>query len=282
MEDEVKSLFNPSERFARETRRFDCTAQEYLDEHDVRKYLQDCLSLLCELKQTPPLQFLAAYFNAAATGSNVLFRQFKYVNCTPHNRRCFVQQFKQIFRGFNAKEVMKPEAFHQLLCLLCPDFPFSLVRNASRITIDAVEPSVEVQFGEFSRKLFILFFFSECMNQAALAFRTIDNKATGRVAGRLFLEYLTKILVAKSSLFSCPSLAVVESVLLSIDSGSKEEDGVMFNAFCVSLFNHPEVESALRAPPSYAQLKQNGKLLEIAKKKGDGKDRDRGDHVHDR
>mmetsp|Transcript_10388 Transcript_10388/g.18950 ORF Transcript_10388/g.18950 Transcript_10388/m.18950 type:complete len:200 (-) Transcript_10388:387-986(-) len=86
------------------------------------------------------------------------------------------------------------DSFHQLLSLLCRDFPYSLVRNASRITMDVKEVPTKGKFREFSLKIFILFFFSEFMNQSALAFRTIDQHATGKVKVSAFMEHLKGIL----------------------------------------------------------------------------------------
>eukprot|EP00462_Mataza_sp_D1_P020792 CAMPEP_0175142064 /NCGR_PEP_ID=MMETSP0087-20121206/12541_1 /TAXON_ID=136419 /ORGANISM="Unknown Unknown, Strain D1" /LENGTH=189 /DNA_ID=CAMNT_0016425725 /DNA_START=294 /DNA_END=863 /DNA_ORIENTATION=+ len=165
--------------------------------------------------------------------------------------------------------MMKPESYHQLLCLLCPDFPFSLVRNASRITIEVVDSQAPISFGIFSKRLFILFFFSEFMNQAALAFRTIDKNASGKVSREVFLEYLDKILQTKSAQFSCPAANVLKEVLNSLknevvdETSGTADDEIMFNSFCVSLFEHSQVETALHEPPSYANLRRS--VTEISK-----------------
>lgn len=250
------------------------SAKEYLEAHSIRKYMQDSVALMLESKEETPLDFLASYFQSVSNGTNVLFRQFKYVNSTPRNRRSFIRLFSDIFSAFRASESLKPEALHQLLCLLCPDFPFSLVRNASRITVDVVDAAPVVQFKDFSKKIFILFFFSEFMNQAALAFRTIDKKASGKVNKTEFQEALQKIVLTKSQAFSCPSREVVNDVFASLQKQKTEDTAgsIMFNAFCVALFQHPHVELALREPPTYQSLRKDvsqiGKMLQLTERQG--------------
>jgi len=257
------------------------SAKEYLETHSIRKYMQDSVALMVESKEETPLEFLASYFQSVSNGTNILFRQFKYVNSTPRNRRSFIRHFSDIFSAFRTSESLKPEALHQLLCLLCPDFPFSLVRNASRITVDVVDAVPTVHFKDFSKKIFILFFFSEFMNQAALAFRTIDKKASGKVSTGEFQEALKKIVMTKAHVFSCPSRDVVNDVFSSLqrqhvqgrntkEDKKPDDDSIMFNAFCVALFQHPQVELALREPPTYQSLRKDvsqiGKMLQLSER----------------
>lgn len=290
MASDEKNLFNPSYRRQRGKERHELSGKAYLERYHIRRYLQDAVSLLLSSDE-PPVQFLANYFSNVANGENVLFRQFKYINCTPQNRRAFLWRFKSTYANYE-QEMLTPESFHQLLLLLCPDFPFSLVRNASRITLDVMQPSNLIEFETFSRKLFILFFFSEYMNQAALAFRTIDHKSTGRVHRRTFCDSLIKIIRNNSNTFSCPPAFVIQDVLLNdkktkktktdgknnkhgnkanaeendddsdSDSagdtnGGEDDELTMFNAFCVSLFNHPVVHQALLEPTNYSTVRSN-------------------------
>lgn len=271
MSSESRSLFNPSFRRQQEEERFQLSAKDYLEKHSIRKYLQDCTALMIESKEESPLDFLATYFQSVATGTNVLFRGFKYVNNTPRNRRSFIRHFSDIFSSFRTTEGLKPETLHQLLCLLCHDFPFSLVRNASRITVDVTETNQTVNFKEFSRKIFILFFFSEFMNQAALAFRTIDSKATGKVNKDVFEEYLRRIVSTKPHVFSCPSVSVITEVFKILGrKNDSTDESIMFNAFCVALFKHPQVELALREAPTYQSLRKDvshiGKMLQLVER----------------
>jgi len=189
-----RSIFNPRVRKEREDNRFALSAKKYLEKYYILRYIQDAVSLMLENKCERPLHFLADYFLSIEKGANVLHRNFRYVNCTPRNRQSFIQQFYDAYKSIDEYEELSIDSFHQLLTLLCRDFPYSLVRNASRITMEVKEIPTKVAFSEFSLKIFILFFFSEFMNQSALSFRTIDKNATGKVKVGVFMEHLKQII----------------------------------------------------------------------------------------
>mmetsp|Transcript_17385 Transcript_17385/g.32997 ORF Transcript_17385/g.32997 Transcript_17385/m.32997 type:complete len:180 (-) Transcript_17385:687-1226(-) len=129
------SIFNPIVRRELEKERFEMTSKKYLDKHHVLKYLQDAIGLMIENKVERPLHFLADYFASIERGTNVLYRNFRYVNATPRNRKSFILQFGTVYKHIQPTEELSIDSFHHLLSLLCRDFPYSLVRNASRITM---------------------------------------------------------------------------------------------------------------------------------------------------
>ena len=250
----LKTIFNPTVRRDREARRFSMSARKYLEKHHVIKYLQDAVGLMIESRAEKPVEYLAEYFRTVLQGSNVVRRRFGYANQTPRNRQSFVRQFYEAYSGFGDDDELTIEGFHQLLTLLCRDFPYSMVRNASRITMEVKDLPSRVRFKAFSLKVFVLFFFSEFMNQSALAFRTIDKKATGKVRVSQFMNKIRGIL-DKDPNYSYPSLAVLQEVLGTSSAGVDPDREVMFNEFCVKLFNHPRMESALNYQPPYEVVK---------------------------
>lgn len=235
-----RRVFNPSQRRERENARMRMSAEEYFEAYHIKKYIHDCVYLLTDLPNVDPLSFCATYFESARNGKNVAFRHFKYVNATPSNRLHFIRAFRRVFKDIPKERRLTPECFHQLLCLLCPDFPSSLVRNASRVTTDTVDTSTEVPFYSFSLRFFTLFFFAEFMNQAALKFRDLDTQVLGKVSSSQFQTKLLKIVKEKGSVFSCPQPDIVCSVLDSFGTPS-----IMFNSFCVKLFEHPSLSTHL-------------------------------------
>ena len=160
---------------------------------------------------------------------------------------------------------LSAESVHQLCCLICVDFPFSLVRNAARITNESAvggggggggagssSGSGEMRFVEFAHKLFVLFFFSEFLNQCALTFRGLDGGGLGKVPRRAFLSRLKAVVEKRAAEFSCPPLRAVEQALApaptTASPAEKEErEQVMFNSFCVDLFAHPLVRQAMES-----------------------------------
>jgi hypothetical protein len=274
-------------------------------------------------KRLQVLSSLHSCFASCRLGTNILHRPFKQINSCWRNRKAFIAAFQRAFRGVPGALHTTPTAFHQLCALMCHDFPFSLVRNASRITLEpsassssgsgatgaavaAAAAESTLPFAQLSAKLFILFFFSEFMNQAALAFRTLDTSGAGKIAPARFRGALAAIVakakwclsavageyaisqtahadaaglnsksaaaaaaasVPDGSDFVSPPLSAIEQVLgapprksapavgtgaaaaaaLSAESGAFDED-LMFNAFCVRLFQHPAMHAPIHSP----------------------------------
>ena len=176
--------------------------------------------------------------------------------------------------------LLNAAAVHSLCCLLCADFPFSLVRNAARITNDAPPAapasaatlsasasSGDIPLLSFSHRLFVLFYWSEFLNACALAFRALDTAGVGRVNRGAFKAKLRETMRAKRGVFAMPDEAAIEDSLAELSprgsargsggadaddstgtSPDDEQSGVMFNAFCVDLFAHPLVRQALETP----------------------------------
>lgn len=70
---------------------------DYLERTKIMVYLQDALAQLQDAKEERSLTFLAKYFAALAAGEHIVFREFRFVNATPHNRRHFVDLFRRTF-----------------------------------------------------------------------------------------------------------------------------------------------------------------------------------------
>jgi hypothetical protein len=227
---------------------------------DVKFFLSDAVSEFMAANAQDPLDFLAAYFANVQSGKHVLFRKFKFISASVLNRRSFIAQLKNTFRSIAAAPdcEMRPEVLHQLVCLLCPDFPFSLVRNASRI---CHKNGHDLRYDDFCDRLCILFYFSEFMNQSALAFTALDTKAEGKVNATALLEKLHGVVEDAKLKINCPEAYVVDAAVSQIleqavnsqhepslsggaaadPSSSVSQVKVTFNEFCVALFKQPRM-----------------------------------------
>lgn len=211
-------------------------------------------------------------FTLLSDPAHVFHRDFKYVNSSAASRLAFIRLFRRVFlsphnSSLSAESAapLGPEALHQLCCLICTDFPFSLVRNAARITNDpagaggnaaaaasAAAAGVEMSLAEFAHKLFVLLYYSEFLNQCALAFRAIDTAGTGRVARSEYARRLRGVLQSRGADFSCPPAVAIDDALLLLPAssaaatnGGSADEGVMFNSFCVDLFAHALIRRSL-------------------------------------
>ncbi|TPX38645.1 hypothetical protein CcCBS67573_g10706 [Chytriomyces confervae] len=107
---------------------------EYLDKHGVRVYLTDALSRMKpDSTATSQTQFLLDYFNAVISGTNVLHRDFAYIQSTPRNRLSFVTQFSHLLTC-NRQESCKPADYFHLIELMSQGFPYEVVKRAAELT----------------------------------------------------------------------------------------------------------------------------------------------------
>ena len=72
-------------------------------------------------------------------------REYAFVSATNVNRRCFLQQVKKVFHTTPYFKVVTALDYHQMLCLICSDFPRSLMIEAVR-TIPITEAPLDKEF----------------------------------------------------------------------------------------------------------------------------------------
>ena len=97
-----------------------------------------------DLEGVNPMPFIAKYFENVVSGENILFRNFSYITQTDHNIDSFILQFQSIFQSYffdqsNSNKITG-NAFLQLLCLLCPNFPSAIIDLAIVLLILQLSP----------------------------------------------------------------------------------------------------------------------------------------------
>lgn len=105
-------------------------SEAYLERSDVAIYLRDVVRLLLANRTERPLEFIHQYFRGVLKGDNVVLREFAYVSASPRNRISFIMNFEEAYKDSKWTEAITADDYHQLLKLLCPDFPFALVNRA--------------------------------------------------------------------------------------------------------------------------------------------------------
>ncbi|XP_075282027.1 centriolar satellite-associated tubulin polyglutamylase complex regulator 1 isoform X3 [Opisthocomus hoazin] len=75
---------------------------EYLAQRHVLTYMEDAVSQLLENREDTSqygiARFFTEYFNSVRQGTHILFREFSFVQATPHNRASFLRTFWRCFR----------------------------------------------------------------------------------------------------------------------------------------------------------------------------------------
>jgi hypothetical protein len=90
-------------------------------------YLQDAIKLILDRREEKPLDLLNQYFNTALKGEHILLREYAFVSATQLNRKSFLQQVNKVFHSSPHFKVITALDYHQMICLVCSDFPRNLM-----------------------------------------------------------------------------------------------------------------------------------------------------------
>lgn len=90
-------------------------------------YLQDAIKIILDRRDEKPLDLLNDYFNTTLKGEHILLREYAFVSATQLNRKSFLQQVKKVFHSTPHYKVITALDYHQMICLVCSDFPRNLI-----------------------------------------------------------------------------------------------------------------------------------------------------------
>ena len=60
-------------------------------------------------------------------GEHILLREYAFVSATQLNRKCFLQQIRKVFHSTPYYHTITGLDYHQMICLICSDFPRNLM-----------------------------------------------------------------------------------------------------------------------------------------------------------
>lgn len=150
--------------------RFSMTAERYLAKHHVLVYLEDSIAQLLEHREENPkinpIKILSEYFTALRDGNHTMFREFTFIQATPHNRASFIKLFWKCYRQIGKKgDLLSIQEYHSLVRLLCPDFPFETVQKTARIILldDALD--CLISFQDFIYAFQVQFYYEEFLDK---------------------------------------------------------------------------------------------------------------------
>lgn len=106
-------------------------------------YLQDAIKIILERRSdNKPLDLLDEYFNTTLRGEHILLREYAFVSATQLNRKSFLQQIKKVFHSTPHYKVITALDYHQMICLVCSDFPRNLIiETVKTLVIANKDPS---------------------------------------------------------------------------------------------------------------------------------------------
>ncbi|XP_035118504.1 centriolar satellite-associated tubulin polyglutamylase complex regulator 1 isoform X2 [Callithrix jacchus] len=247
-----------------------CIAQRH-----VLTYMEDAVCQLLEnredISQYGIARFFTEYFNSVCQGTHILFREFSFIQATPHNRVSFLRAFWRCFRtvGKNG-DLLTMKEYHCLLQLLCPDFPLELTQKAARIVLMDDAMDCLMSFSDFLFAFQIQFYYSEFLDSVATIYQdllsgknpntVIVPTSSGQHRQRPALGEAGMLEGVEASLFcqclenlcdrhkySCPPPALVKEVLSNVQR-------LTFYGFLMALSKHHGINQALGALPDKGDL----------------------------
>ncbi|XP_006896772.1 PREDICTED: UPF0705 protein C11orf49 homolog isoform X2 [Elephantulus edwardii] len=249
---------------------------EYLAQRHVLTYMEDAVCQLLENKEDVSqygiARFFTEYFNSVCQGTHILFREFSFIQATPHNRASFLRAFWKCFRtvGKNG-DLLTMKEYHCLLQLLCPDFPLELTQKAARIVLMDDAMDCLMSFSDFLFAFQIQFYYSEFLENVATIYQDllagknpntviVPTSSSGQHRQRPGLGEASMLEGVEASLFcqcleslcdrhkySCPPPALVKEVLSNVQR-------LTFYGFLVALSKHHGINQALGALPDKGDL----------------------------
>lgn len=153
--------------------RFSLSAEEYLSMHGVDVFLRDVVNQILDARVDQPLMMVSKYFSRVSSLNHVSGREFEFVDACPRNRLAFMRLFQRTFHGnIDAGETLLVQDYHQLVQMLCPDFPVSIIRTAV-----STFPGSKYPFIKLSRALQLYLFYRTFLKQVGTLFKDASTLA---------------------------------------------------------------------------------------------------------
>ncbi|XP_036076750.1 UPF0705 protein C11orf49 homolog isoform X2 [Rousettus aegyptiacus] len=225
-----------------------------------------------DISQYGIARFFTEYFNSVCQGTHILFREFSFIQATPHNRASFLRAFWRCFRSVGKNgDLLTMKEYHCLLQLLCPDFPLELTQKAARIVLMDDAMDCLMSFSDFLFAFQIQFYYSEFLESVAAIYQDllsgknpktviVPTSSSGQHRQRPTLCEASMLEGVEASLFSqclenlcdrhkysCPPPALVKEVLSNVQR-------LTFYGFLVALSKHHGINQALGALPDKGDL----------------------------
>lgn len=154
-------------------------ADQYLADSNVLFYLSDAVTQLLEHKeeytQFGVIRYFAEYFSSVKNSNHVLFREFNYIQATPHNRASFIRVFWRCYRQIGKSgDLLSMLEYRSLLQLLCPDFPVMLVQSAARIAVMDDGIDCLISFSDFLYAFQLQFYYQEFLDSVLVIYQDLQ------------------------------------------------------------------------------------------------------------
>ncbi|CAI5665898.1 centriolar satellite-associated tubulin polyglutamylase complex regulator 1 isoform X2 [Oreochromis niloticus] len=232
-------------------------ADQYLADSNVLFYLNDAVIQLLEHKeeynQFGVIRYFAEYFSSVKNSNHVLFREFNYIQATPHNRASFIRVFWKCYRQIGKSgDLLSMLEYRSLLQLLCPDFPVVLVQSAARIAVMDDTIDCLMSFSDFLYAFQLQFYYQEFLDCVLVIYQDLlaeENNKEERPQDGVEPSTLVECIDAlcDRSKHSHPPRSCMREIL-------KQTDRISYYSFLMSLAKQEAINQTIGVLPSKAEL----------------------------
>lgn len=232
-------------------------ADQYLADSNVLFYLNDAVIQLLEHKeeynQFGVIRYFAEYFSSVKNSNHVLFREFNYIQATPHNRASFIRVFWKCYRQIGKSgDLLSMLEYRSLLQLLCPDFPVVLVQSAARIAVMDDTIDCLMSFSDFLYAFQLQFYYQEFLDCVLVIYQDLlaeENNKEERPQDGVEPSTLVQCIDAlcDRSKHSHPPRSCMREIL-------KQTDRISYYSFLMSLAKQEAINQTIGVLPSKAEL----------------------------
>ncbi|XP_005750609.1 centriolar satellite-associated tubulin polyglutamylase complex regulator 1 isoform X2 [Pundamilia nyererei] len=232
-------------------------ADQYLADSNVLFYLNDAVIQLLEHKeeynQFGVIRYFAEYFSSVKNSNHVLFREFNYIQATPHNRASFIRVFWKCYRQIGKSgDLLSMLEYRSLLQLLCPDFPVVLVQSAARIAVMDDTIDCLMSFSDFLYAFQLQFYYQEFLDCVLVIYQDLlaeENNKEERPQDGVEPSTLVQCIDAlcDRSKHSHPPRSCMREIL-------NQTDRISYYSFLMSLAKQEAINQTIGVLPSKAEL----------------------------
>ncbi|GMH33681.1 hypothetical protein BSKO_01515 [Bryopsis sp. KO-2023] len=244
------------------------SSEAYLRKHHLSVYLNDAVNHLVSSQVDNPADCLLDYLSGVLVGNHVLNRDFAYVSATPYNRRALLNVTKDVLQSMSEAGPMTMADCHNMLRMVCPDFPLGPIKNAWNTALaihidssDTVwEPSQQAHqaarlpFSAFFSCLEITFSYERYLMDLRKKFFDASKRCIK------FSELKREICDASKreevSGWPVPPITSLEAAVLEASSFGKQT-GFEFRKLVVALSCHKDLRNALEEEEKKLRTRSN-------------------------
>lgn len=204
-------------------------------------------------KTDNPAKFGQSYFQNVQSTHHVLGTSFEFVCGCKHNRRSFVACLIETFANFALTEEFSVAEYHQIIELICGNFPKSLISSVAGV-LDS-KPGKNSTQGKFVHRqlrvgLFFQLIYQFWLKEIEKIFGDDSKDVSLTVQTFRLRSQIVELRRTLSASVEQPPIGVIESVLASLSGNEISHD-----AFLRAVYTNALVAAdVMRSPASAAMI----------------------------